>query len=159
MYVADSANDQIYAFDICTANSGNVTTASYGLPAGTSAQKIRYDRHSPNGDPRLFVAAGAGNKLLYVDVSSTSNGPATVLQTVSYGGPVHYVQDSSTSAVAFVSVGSTSLFKYTINEAGPTYLTQVGSLTTLKRRAGSTSKAPATISSSHKSAAVERRSR
>lgn len=136
VYVADSANDQIYSFDICTANSGNVTTTSHGLPAGTSAQKVRYDRHSPNGDPRLFVAAGTGNKLLYVDVSSTSSGPATVLQTVSYGGPVHYVQDSTASAVAFVSVGGTSLFKYTINEAGPTYLTQVGSLTTLSQPRG-----------------------
>ncbi len=136
VYVADSANDQIYGFDICTANSGNVVTTSYGLPAGTSAQKIRYDRHSPNGDPRVFVAAGAGNKLLYVDVSATTSGPAPILQTITYAGPVHYVQDSSTSTAAFTSVGSTSLFKYTVAEAGPTYLTQVGSLATLNQPRG-----------------------
>ena len=136
VYVADSANDQIYSFDLCQSNQGNTIQIAYGLPAGTSAQKIRYDRHSPSNDPRMYVAAGNGNKLLYVDVSATSSGTAPVLQTVSYSGPVRFIADSSTSTSAFVSVGSNSLFRYSVTESGPTYLSQSGSLATLTQPRG-----------------------
>lgn len=122
VYVTDSTNDQIDAFDICASNDAVVPITTYSLPA--SPLKIKFDRYqSTPSDPRVFVMTSS--EVLYVDIgNSTANGAADVLASPAPGGTLTSIQDSSSSGALFVTGGS-YLKKYTTSTSTP-YLTLAG---------------------------------
>jgi hypothetical protein len=115
IYVADSTNNDVVGFDVCNAGLAN-NAVTYSLPAGTNPTLIRYDRSSTGtAHNRLFVG-GANNTLVWLDATTA---PGTVLQTVSLSGTPQHLQDSSTSTNLWVTVGTTTLARYAINETTP----------------------------------------
>lgn len=114
VYVADSGNNQILGYDTCS--DVQQSPLIYSLPAGTNPVEVRFDRSSTALDPRLFVLSQALNQLVWLDVA---NAPGTVKQTLTFGGTPHHVNDSSTSAYLWVTIGSTTFKKFAIDEATP----------------------------------------
>jgi hypothetical protein len=112
VYVADSSNNQIEAYDVCgnAAQTPNIFT----LPAGTDPTEVKFDRNSSAADPRLFVVSSStNNDVVWLDVAST---PGYVVQTLTgLGGTPHEVADNG-SGELFASIGSATMRSWTINE-------------------------------------------
>jgi hypothetical protein len=132
VYVSDAANNEILGYDICARSS---QVAIYNLPNGFNPVEVKFDRSSSAADPRLFVLSQALNQLIWLDVQTA---PGTIKQTLTFGGTPHHVNDSSTSAFLWVTIGANTFKKFAINEGAAT-VTAVASpppITTLNQPRG-----------------------
>jgi hypothetical protein len=134
-YVADSANNDIVGYDVCSSAAGGPTPQIYTLPAGTDPIAVKFDRNSSSTDPRLFVLSSATNKqLLWVDVTSP---PGNVIsaQTQTFAFAPYEVDDSNGASKIWVSFGGNTVKAFSVNEGAST-LTPVLTVATFAQPRG-----------------------
>lgn len=131
VYVSDSGNNEILGYDICTRSAD---PSIYTLPTGFNPVEVKFDRSSTAGDPRLFVLSQALNELLWLDVQSV---PGAVKGTaLTFGGTPHHVNNSSTSAFLWVTIGAGTFKKFAINEGTPALTASGPTISTLNAPRG-----------------------
>jgi hypothetical protein len=124
LYIADSANNVIYAYDVCAQQTNNYMPLVFQVPSGTSPTEIRFDRYNWNANnsvKHLFVLGAGNNTLLVIDGLTGS-----LIQTVSLPGTPHRMvasgADGSGDAL-FVTVDPNSVLKYGVQTSSPYHLT------------------------------------